>query len=133
VRSSPSDLVASLISATHQVRFEPFRFRRLPPLATFCEELARPTMLSRVSWDAYLRRGARHRAALDARRQMVAPVRETEILNLEEQQPPQGVFVCDHAGLVNNKFSRSGEASSGRIPPRLEERIVCMPAQTGWD
>ena len=28
---------------------------------------------------------------------------ETEIL--VEQQPPQGVFVCDHAGLVINKFS----------------------------
>ena len=30
-------------------------------------------------------------------------LRETEIL--VEQQPPQGVFVCDHAGLVINKFS----------------------------
>jgi len=29
--------------------------------------------------------------------------RETEIL--VEQQPPQGVFVCDHAGRVINKFS----------------------------
>ena len=29
-------------------------------------------------------------------------VRETEIL--VEQQPPQGVLVCDHAGLVINKF-----------------------------
>ena len=28
-------------------------------------------------------------------------VRETEIL--VEQQPPQGLFVCDHAGLVINK------------------------------
>ena len=28
---------------------------------------------------------------------------ETEIL--VEQQPPQGVLVCDHAGLVINKFS----------------------------
>ena len=32
-------------------------------------------------------------------------VRETEIL--VEQQPPQGVLVCDHAGLVLNKFSRT--------------------------
>jgi len=32
-------------------------------------------------------------------------VRETEIL--VEQQPPQGVVVCDHAGLVINKFSPS--------------------------
>ena len=30
-------------------------------------------------------------------------MRETEIL--AEEQPPQGVFVCDHAGLVNNQFS----------------------------
>jgi len=30
-------------------------------------------------------------------------VRETEIL--VEQQPPHGAFVCDHAGLVINKFS----------------------------
>jgi len=30
-------------------------------------------------------------------------VRETVIL--VEQQPPQGLFVCDHAGLVINKFS----------------------------
>ena len=28
---------------------------------------------------------------------------ETEIL--VEQQPPQGVFVCDHAGLAMNKLS----------------------------
>ena len=31
-------------------------------------------------------------------------VRETEIL--VEQQPPQGVLVCDHAGPVINKFSQ---------------------------
>ena len=31
-------------------------------------------------------------------------MRETEIL--VEQQPPQGVLVCDHAGLVINKFSQ---------------------------
>ena len=31
-------------------------------------------------------------------------VRETEIL--VEQQPPQKVLVCDHAGLIINKFSR---------------------------
>ena len=30
-------------------------------------------------------------------------MRETEIL--VEQQPPQGVFVCDHAVLVINKLS----------------------------
>ena len=36
-------------------------------------------------------------------RKNVYCVRETEIL--VEQQPPLGVFVCDHAGLVINKFS----------------------------
>ena len=30
-------------------------------------------------------------------------VRETEIL--VEQQPPQGVFVCEHAGCVINNFT----------------------------
>ena len=34
-------------------------------------------------------------------------MRETEIL--VEQQPPQGVLVCDHAGLVINAFSLSSE------------------------
>jgi len=34
-------------------------------------------------------------------------VRETKIL--VEQQPPQGVLVCDHAGLVINKFSQEEE------------------------
>ena len=33
----------------------------------------------------------------------VCCVRETEIL--VERQSPQGVFVCDHAGLVINEFS----------------------------
>jgi len=33
----------------------------------------------------------------------VQRVRETEIQ--VEQQPPQGVFICDHAGRVINKFS----------------------------
>jgi len=36
-------------------------------------------------------------------------VRETE--NLVEQQPPQGVFVCDHAGLVINKLSLQGDST----------------------
>ena len=34
-------------------------------------------------------------------------MRETEIL--VEQQPPQGVLVCDHAGLVINKSSLNPE------------------------
>jgi len=38
-------------------------------------------------------------------------VRETEIL--VEQQPQQGVLVCDHAGLVINTFS-SAHASTAR-------------------
>ena len=36
-------------------------------------------------------------------------MRETEILI--EQQPPQGVFVCDHAGLAIDKFSPRGAQS----------------------
>ena len=35
-------------------------------------------------------------------------MRQTEIL--VEQQPPPGVFVCDYAGLVINKFSNRGES-----------------------
>ena len=35
---------------------------------------------------------------------------------LVEQQPPQGVFVCDHAGLVVNKISRL-QNLDGRSPP----------------
>ena len=31
-------------------------------------------------------------------------MKETQIL--VEQQPPQGFFICDHAGLVINKSSR---------------------------
>ena len=47
-------------------------------------------------------------------------MRESEIL--VEQQPPQGVFVCDHAGLVNNKFSpqRRGAAVGIAGAARLE-------------
>ena len=38
-------------------------------------------------------------------------VRETEIL--VEQQPPQGVFICDHAGLVINKISLHSRSRQG--------------------
>ena len=38
-------------------------------------------------------------------------VRQSEIL--VEQQPPQRVFVCDHAGLVINKFSKGVWGDSG--------------------
>ena len=39
-------------------------------------------------------------------------VRETEIL--VEQQPPQGVLVCDHAGLVINTFSTNRHRGTKR-------------------
>ena len=40
---------------------------------------------------------------------------ETEIL--AEQQPPQGVLVCDHAGLVMDRFSlRQGLRAHVREP-----------------
>jgi len=45
-------------------------------------------------------------------------VRETEIL--VEQQPPQGVFVCDHAGLVINEFSIQGPA------PWIPRGVKCL-------
>jgi len=45
-------------------------------------------------------------------------VRETEIL--VEQQPPQGVFVCDHAGLVINKFSLCWRAATRRRETDVE-------------
>ena len=51
-------------------------------------------------------------------------MRETEIL--VEQQPPQGVLVCDHAGRVINKFSQVhfsrdvvGVAGGETATPRL--------------
>jgi len=40
-------------------------------------------------------------------------VRETEIP--VEQQPPQGVFVCGHAGLVINKFSQEEETAKDKV------------------
>jgi len=42
-------------------------------------------------------------------------VSETEIL--VEQQPPQGVFACDHAGLVINKLSLGAVINLERHPP----------------
>jgi len=43
-------------------------------------------------------------------------VRETE--TLVEQQPPQGVFVCDHAGLVVNEFSLTGDVQRAPRTPK---------------
>ena len=45
-------------------------------------------------------------------------MRETEIL--VEQTPPQGVLVCDHAGLVINKFS-FGTGSDPSEPDKSDE------------
>jgi len=47
-------------------------------------------------------------------------VRETEIL--VEHQPPQGVFVCDHAGRVINGFSQES-ARGASAPPLARKRI----------
>ena len=38
----------------------------------------------------------------------------SETLILVEQQPPKGVFICDHAGLVINNFSQTPPVSSMR-------------------
>jgi len=75
-------------------------------------------------------------------------VRETEIL--VEQQPPQGVFVCDHAGLVINKvcdhaglvinkvcdhaglvinLSLSGVADHAGHPLQEAESLAAVPAR----
>ena len=63
----------------------------------------------------------------------VSCVRETEIL---VEQPPQGVFVCDHAGLVISKLSLRGASvpkgsidflqNSFRCPPLL--RVFAPPS-----
>ena len=44
-------------------------------------------------------------------------VRQTEIL--VDQQPPQGVFVCDHAGLAINNEGKMKRALGGVIRGRL--------------
>ena len=45
-----------------------------------------------------------------------------EIEILVEQQPPKEVFICDHAGLVTNKFSvmQHGDDHLGLSPARRE-------------
>jgi len=55
-------------------------------------------------------------------------VRETEIL--VEQQPPQGVCVCDHAGLVINKFPPAEErgGTAAPKPPAPPPRV--LPVRT---
>ena len=59
----------------------------------------------------------------------VSCVRETEIL--VEQQPPQGVFVCDHAGLVMNKFSlQDDEERAAAAAVRLLHRSTLHRAPT---
>ena len=62
-------------------------------------------------------------------------VRETEIL--VEQQPPQGVSVCDHAGRVINEFSRAlrrgqwGADSAKFLHTRTRVPIGCGGWATG--
>ena len=77
-------------------------------------------------WRRHLR--CRNGAALSPEMGVFAPpshffenvkcVGETEML--VEQQPPQGVLVCDHAGLVINQFSyaRRGAGTFPRTQPR---------------
>jgi len=49
-----------------------------------------------------------------------ARTRMGEHSRLVEQQPPQGVFVCDHAGLVINKFSYQASYTSVHVEPSLD-------------
>ena len=55
-------------------------------------------------------------------------MRETEIL--AEQQLPQGVLVCDHAGLVINNFSLS--QVPGHLQPESAPARV-QPAEKGGE
>jgi len=60
-------------------------------------------------------------------------VGETE--TLVEQQPPQGVLVCDHAGLVINKFSFQA-VSVGRLRHRASDfagAVRCLERAAGGD
>ena len=59
--------------------------------------------------------------------QHVSCVRETEIL---VEQPPQGVFVCDHAGLVINKLSLYQEFD-GQIDGQIREEKCSTWARKG--
>ena len=73
-------------------------------------------------------------------------MRETEIL--VEQQPPQGVLVCDHAGLVINKLSYEEtrhcsakrcnrkatlEATQGQIFKSISHRCYLFDAAFLWE
>ena len=52
-------------------------------------------------------------------------MRETEIL--VEQQLPKGVFICEHAGFVINKFDIAGAERALRRHPLLERAgMVCV-------
>ena len=50
----------------------------------------------------------------------VVCVRETEIL---VEQPPQEVFVCDHAGLVINKLSENRIWNDIGVVRMVRERV----------
>ena len=50
-------------------------------------------------------------------------MKETEIL--VEQQPPKGVFICDHASLETNKFSLT-DRRRFRRSARLAGGVPCL-------
>ena len=52
-------------------------------------------------------------------------MRETEII--VEQKNPQGVLVCDHAGLVINKFSLQGLFAAAGVDVEWTD----YPGETG--
>ena len=62
-------------------------------------------------------------------------MRETEIL--VEQQPLQGVFICDHAGRVINKFSKNPQqgrphhVSGVREDRRFLRAALLLPTSAG--
>ena len=58
---------------------------------------------------------------------LTVKARPTEPGILVEQQPPQGVFVWDHAGLVINQFSLAPAARGSCTRQRVRERVLCEP------
>ena len=68
---------------------------------------------------------------------LTVKARPTEPGILVEQQPPHGVFVWDHAGLVINQFSLAPAALGACTRQRVREGVVCEPnawmREVPWD
>ena len=58
---------------------------------------------------------------------LTVKARPTETEILVEQQPPHGVFVWDHAGLVINQFSLAPAALGPCTRQRVRGGVLCAP------